>query len=198
MINTLNNDNNTHFTYFTQNKESFVPNVDFFNNSDDMEFINKQISSMELGLKNLETILVNHIGCEGLQNALHFFNYVYLIGVYLQIDLDRSFDIVHSSNMSKVCNSQEEAEKTKEWYLNNEKRYDSPTVFESTKFKGKYLVRNASTGKALKNINYTLSLSLFINASSITFFFYYNIINYEIHLYCNHFSYFISNFTFKK
>ena len=156
LINTLNNNNDTHFTYFTQNKDSFVPNVDFFNNSDDMEFINKQISSMELGLKNLETILVNHIGCEGLQNSLHFFNYcVYLIGVYLQIDLDRSFDIVHSSNMSKVCNSQEEAEKTKEWYLNNEKRYDSPTVFESTKFKGKYLVRNASTGKALKNINYT-------------------------------------------
>lgn len=70
------------------------------------------------------------------------------------IDLDRAFDIVHRSNMSKLCTSEEEAQKTVEWYEANEKRYDSP-YYELALDGVHYVVRNRSTGKILKNMNYT-------------------------------------------
>ena len=127
-----------------------------FNNEHDMEYINSIVSYMKVGLATLQNILIKNINPHKLEASLHNINYyVYNLGKYLKIDLDKCFDIVHSSNMSKVCNSLSEAEETVEWYKNNETRYDSPKLFESRNFPGKYLVRNESTGKALKSINYT-------------------------------------------
>lgn len=70
------------------------------------------------------------------------------------IDLDKASAIVHNSNMSKLCSTEDEAKKTVEWYLKNETRYDSP-YYELALDKIHYVVRNRSTGKILKNINYT-------------------------------------------
>ncbi|MDD4930642.1 MAG: nucleoside triphosphate pyrophosphohydrolase family protein [Candidatus Colwellbacteria bacterium] len=70
------------------------------------------------------------------------------------IDLDKASEIVHKSNMSKLCTSEEEAQKTVEWYKENEKRYDSP-YYEIALDGVHYVVRNRSTGKILKNMNYT-------------------------------------------
>lgn len=77
----------------------------------------------------------------------------YLLGCYLGIDLNRSFDIVHSSNMSKVCANEDEAKFTVQWYKDNEERYDSPDYrlcYDNTR----YVVFNKSTGKILKNTKY--------------------------------------------
>jgi len=41
---------------------------------------------------------------------------IYGMGAEFGIDLDKSFDIVHKSNMTKFCNTEEEAQKTVEWY----------------------------------------------------------------------------------
>jgi NTP pyrophosphatase (non-canonical NTP hydrolase) len=77
----------------------------------------------------------------------------YGMGSYLGIDLDKAYDIVHKSNMSKLCNSEEEAKETVEWYKKNESRYDSPNYKQSSD--GKYwIVYNESTKKILKNIHY--------------------------------------------
>lgn len=78
----------------------------------------------------------------------------YKMGMYLAINLDKSFDIVHKSNMSKLCTSKKEAEQTVKWYKGNEKRYDTPDyrLSDSKKY---YVVYNKSTGKILKSINYT-------------------------------------------
>ena len=78
----------------------------------------------------------------------------YGAGASFGINLDESFDIVHDSNMSKLCNTEEEAIKTVEWYRENEKRYDSPSYRQSTD-KKYWVVYNKSTGKILKNIYYT-------------------------------------------
>lgn len=56
--------------------------------------------------------------------------------------------------MSKLCTSEEEAQKTVEWYKENETRYDSP-YYELALDGVHYVVRNKSTGKILKNMNYT-------------------------------------------
>ncbi len=78
----------------------------------------------------------------------------YKMGLYLAINLDKSFDIVHKSNMSKLCSSKDEAQKTVDWYKKNQKRYDTPDyrLSDSKKY---YVVYNKSTGKILKSINYT-------------------------------------------
>lgn len=70
------------------------------------------------------------------------------------VDADLAFDIVQESNMSKICKTEEEAKKTVEWYLLNEKeRYDSPSYKLSENGKD-YIVYNKNTKKILKNINY--------------------------------------------
>ncbi len=69
------------------------------------------------------------------------------------INLDKAFDLIHKSNMSKLCLTEEEAQKTVKWYLENETRYDSPSYRLSNDEKY-YVVYNKSTGKILKSINY--------------------------------------------
>lgn len=70
------------------------------------------------------------------------------------INGDEAFNIVHKSNMSKLCSSEDEAKQTVEWYKKNEKRYDSPTYRKSACDKY-WVIYNQSTGKVLKSINYT-------------------------------------------
>ena len=69
------------------------------------------------------------------------------------VDLDKSYDIVHSSNMSKLCKNEAEAKETVAWYLKNESRYDSPSYRKSYDDKN-WVIFNRSTGKILKSINY--------------------------------------------
>jgi len=81
-------------------------------------------------------------------------DFTYRLGSYFDIDLNKSFDIVHSSNMSKVCKNETEAQETVEWYKQNETRYDSPSYKLADDDETRYIVYNKSTGKILKNINY--------------------------------------------
>lgn len=69
------------------------------------------------------------------------------------INLDKAFDLIHISNMTKLCKTEEEAFKTVEFYKKYEKRYDTPTYRKSDDGKY-YVVFNKSTGKILKSINY--------------------------------------------
>jgi predicted HAD superfamily Cof-like phosphohydrolase len=77
---------------------------------------------------------------------------VYGTGVAFEIELDEAFKIVHDSNMSKFCKTEEEAKETVEYYKNTSKIYDSPAYRWEQGF---YVVYNESTGKILKSVNYT-------------------------------------------
>jgi predicted HAD superfamily Cof-like phosphohydrolase len=80
---------------------------------------------------------------------------VYVIGD-LMFDFKSNFDIVHRSNMSKICSSEIEAKATvssyKLRYESGEVSYDSP--YYERIAEDKWMVRNRSTQKVLKNINY--------------------------------------------
>jgi predicted HAD superfamily Cof-like phosphohydrolase len=78
---------------------------------------------------------------------------VYGMGTSIGVNLDDAFKIIHESNMSKLCNSEDEAIKTVEWYKNNEKKYDSPE-YRKSEDGTKWVVFNKSTKKILKSINY--------------------------------------------
>lgn len=82
---------------------------------------------------------------------------VYGMQYRLGINGDEDFNIVHNSNMSKLCNSEEEAIKTVSWYeeqyKKNKLQYDSP-YYTKLENKTLWVVKNKSTGKVLKSINY--------------------------------------------
>jgi predicted HAD superfamily Cof-like phosphohydrolase len=73
----------------------------------------------------------------------------------LCVDLPTAFDIVHQSNMSKLCMTENEAIETVDWYIANEsQRYKEPTYRKSGNGSA-WVVYDKSTGKVLKNIHYT-------------------------------------------
>merc|ERR1719271_977434 len=84
---------------------------------------------------------------------------VYGAGGAFGINLDQAFDLIHKSNMTKLCKTEEEAKETVEWYKKNytpdgKYPYDKPEYRLSPD--GKYFVPfNASTGKILKSVNYS-------------------------------------------
>lgn len=80
-------------------------------------------------------------------------------GIYNFIGVDNIIDfaIVHASNMSKLCSNEEEAIATVADYETKFKAgtspYDTPYYYYIPEIK-KWCVKNRSTGKVLKNINY--------------------------------------------
>merc|ERR1712093_645310 len=85
---------------------------------------------------------------------------VYVAGGAFGIDLDKAFDLIHKSNMTKLCKTEEEAQETVEWYKNNytpggKYPYDTPAYRLSPDGRY-YVVFNESTGKILKSVNYSV------------------------------------------
>lgn len=122
------------------------------------ELVNQMFSLIDEETKELREAIDNNDVVE-IRDALADILYVtYGMGYRLGIDMDKDFDIVHSSNMSKFCTSQEEAEKTVESYTTKFKEgnspYDSP-YYEKIPKSNLWVIRNRSSGKVLKNINYT-------------------------------------------
>lgn len=81
---------------------------------------------------------------------------VYGMGAAFGINLDRAFEIVHASNMSKLCRTEQEA-------LDTLAHYKTLPGFENVNVKyrpspdGKYyVIYNADTGKILKSKYFTL------------------------------------------
>ena len=81
----------------------------------------------------------------------------YGAGAAFGIDLDKAYNIVHESNMSKLCNNEQEAKQTieeyKMKYKNGDEKYDSPN-YKIAPDGLNYVVYNESSGKSLKSINY--------------------------------------------
>jgi predicted HAD superfamily Cof-like phosphohydrolase len=74
----------------------------------------------------------------------------------LNIDADKAFEIVSHSNLSKVCNTEQEAIDSVNIYLQGT-RYTSPCYRpapETETGNKKFIVYNKETGKVLKNHKY--------------------------------------------
>lgn len=115
-------------------------------------------------LNNLRIALIEEEFTE-LKDALKTRNYVevadalsdilyvvYGAGAVYGIDLDKTFKLVHESNMTKVCVSEEEAKLTVEEYKKSDKY---PNVgYKLSDNKKYWIVYNLDNGKILKSINY--------------------------------------------
>ena len=87
---------------------------------------------------------------------------LYGMGVSIGIDLDKTFDLVHKSNMSKLCDTEEHAKETVELYKQTKPQF-KPS-YRKTKDNKKWLVFDELTGKVLKNKYYNaVDLSVFLD-----------------------------------
>lgn len=122
------------------------------------ELVNQMFSLIDEETKELREAIDNNDVVE-IRDALADILYVtYGMGYRLGIEMDKDFDIVHSSNMSKFCTSEKEAKQTVESYVAKHKAGDSPydsPYYEKIPNTNLWVIRNRSTGKVLKNINYT-------------------------------------------
>lgn len=110
-----------------------------------LSLVNEEVNELNEAVKNkdfTETI-------DALADILYV---VYGFFTSIGVDGDKAFDLVHKSNMSKLCISEEEAKKTVESYK-NDTRYDSPE-YRLSDDGMYYVVFNKSTSKILKSINY--------------------------------------------
>ena len=106
-------------------------------------------------MKELEEAVSNSDLTETIDALTDLIYVIHGMGSCLGLNLDKAFDIVHKSNMSKLCNSEQEALDTVEFYKDNTSLgYDSP-AYRPTSDGKYYVVYNANTGKVLKSINYT-------------------------------------------
>ena len=128
-------------------------NLDMFNSED----INDELHSYKYELEIMKNAIEDKDIYKIEQCFVDFITTIYEIGNLFNINLDKSFDMVHRSNMSKTCCSEEEANQTVEWYKNeydkNKMPYDTPK-WRLSDDGNYYIIYNESTGKILKNINY--------------------------------------------
>ena len=103
--------------------------------------------------EDINTNLLETIGVNLAKLIILDYAYSYL----MDIDADADFSIVHSSNMSKLCDTEADAQATvtdyEAKYSSGKSPYDSPYYYPLPEL-GKWIVKNKSTGKALKNIKY--------------------------------------------
>lgn len=103
--------------------------------------------------EDISSNLFETIGNNLAQLIILDYTYSYL----MDIDADSDFAIVHSSNMSKLCDTEADALATVADYETKFHKgtspYDSPYYYALPEL-GKWIVKNKSTGKALKNIKY--------------------------------------------
>jgi len=119
----------------------------------DKDIIKLRLDLIEEEVKELRVAIETDDFTE-IVDALSDILYVtYGAGGAIGVDLDNAFDIVHKSNMSKSCVSEEEADLTIQHYIDNpDLGYDTP---DKRIVGNRWVVFNKSSGKILKNINYT-------------------------------------------
>jgi predicted HAD superfamily Cof-like phosphohydrolase len=82
---------------------------------------------------------------------------VYGTAIAFGINADSDFAIVHNSNMSKLCDTEEDAKMTVDAYktaiASGKSNYSRPIYIHKPEI-NKYIVKDGKTGKVLKNIKY--------------------------------------------
>lgn len=139
-------DNKEFLKLFTKKYDAFTKEV-----LEDEKFVNPIFENLNLKIKLLE-LCVREKNCElTIDKICEIIYMIYKISVHFGIKIHNDFNIVHDSNMSKICKTEEEAIQTVDKYKSDE-RYPEP-YYEKNNYG--YIVKNKTTGKVLKSINYT-------------------------------------------
>ena len=146
--------------YIIDKSKTLFQNIDKYFESIFVEFTNHSVfTTIKVLFTKLENLCNDNAGTasEDWINILHHIIIkIYIFQIICNYDSDKIFTIVHDSNMSKLCKNEEEAKQTvmkyEQEYKDGKSPYDSPYYYPLDN--GLYVVKNKSTGKALKSINY--------------------------------------------
>ena len=132
---------NVQTNFFTQ--DTFTVNLK-------MKLIREEMEELEEAVRNKDVVET----ADAIGDLLYVLDGM---AISMGLPMDDIFDHIHESNMSKLCDSLEQAEETVAWYKEHpEKGYDTPMYrpCNHPKLKDKYVIYNGSTGKILKNKYY--------------------------------------------
>jgi predicted HAD superfamily Cof-like phosphohydrolase len=122
---------------------------------DNEKMVQLRMNLIREEMQELEEAVRNRDRKETVDALADILYVVYGMGDCLGVDLDKAFDIVHSSNMSKLADTEEQARASVEAYR-EEGTYDTPSYRPIETPEGtKFLIFNVSSGKVLKNKDYT-------------------------------------------
>ena len=131
-----------------------TPQLDIFEK--DPQTVEYRLSLINEEVKELNDAIKNKDMTETLDALADIIYVVQGMGSSFGLNLDKAFDIVHKSNMSKLCKTEEEAKRTVEYYKQNIEKLGYTTPNYRLANDGiNYVVFNESTKKILKSINYT-------------------------------------------
>jgi predicted HAD superfamily Cof-like phosphohydrolase len=122
--------------------------------TDKPELVELRLGLIREEVKELEDAVKNHDFKEVVDALADILYVVYGAGDSFGVDLDEAYQIVHSSNMTKICVSEEEAQETVEWYKKNKADIYPTPMYKPASDNKHWIVYNESTGKVLKSINY--------------------------------------------
>merc|ERR1719207_482659 len=135
-----------------------MPQMDIFDN--DPKTVNLRLKLIEEEVNELADAMKAKDMVETIDALGDILYVVYGAGGAFGINLDQAFDLIHKSNMTKLCKTEPEARETVECYKKNctgpEGKYPYDTPAYRLSPDGKYfVVFNESTGKILKSVNYS-------------------------------------------
>merc|ERR1712178_431027 len=135
-----------------------TPQMDIF--TKDPKTVNLRLKLIEEEVKELADAMKEKDMVETIDALGDILYVVYGAGGAFGLDLDRAFDLIHKSNMTKLCKTEQEAKETVEWYKKHQTGPDGKYPYDTPAYRlspdGKYFVPfNESTGKILKSINYS-------------------------------------------
>jgi predicted HAD superfamily Cof-like phosphohydrolase len=76
-------------------------------------------------------------------------------GHTIGVNMDKAFALIHESNMSKLCKTEQDAIDTVEWYKSRSDKAGSSPDYRKTKDGKAWLVFDSVSGKVLKSKYYT-------------------------------------------
>jgi predicted HAD superfamily Cof-like phosphohydrolase len=130
-----------------------TPQIDIFTKN--KKILDYRMSLVTEEYNELKDAVANNDFVEMIDGACDSLFVLYGFFTALGIDANDAFHIVHSSNMSKLCKTEEEAiESVKRYKQEVPQRYDSPNYRKGSDNKH-YIVYNESTMKILKSYLYT-------------------------------------------
>lgn len=116
--------------------------------------IQNSIQLLRSLVDGLKTTASNH-DFDGFVHILHSIQHeCYNVANTLQFNVDLMFNVVQHCNMTKVCETEELANLSVEWYRENESRYKDPSYKKSLSTQYWIIYDNATT-KTLKSRNWT-------------------------------------------
>lgn len=126
-----------------------TPYTELFDNE---RLVNLRMKLIEEEFKELQQAVKDRDIVEVLDAILDLHYVLSGFSVSAGLPEDIGFELVHQSNMSKLCDTEEDAQESVEWY--KETRPEFQPAYRRTKDGSKWLVYDELTGKVLKNKYY--------------------------------------------